>query len=140
MKITAALVWVSLCVASGFALFSIAFAVEDLESKLATINRDIERERESLHVLQAEWTYLNRPDRIEDLARQLLPQLAPPVIEQIVSIDEIPYPSEIPPSAALPKTPVETTGLTTGGTDGPAVVAPRRSSLSRGLLSLGGQE
>ncbi|WP_425405955.1 cell division protein FtsL [Hwanghaeella sp.] len=135
MKITAALVWVTLCVASGFALFSIAFAVEDLESELAAINSDIEREREALHVLEAEWTYLNRPDRIEDLANQLLPHLAPPTIEQLVAMEDIPYPSEIPPSASLQFPFTETTGLTSHGAEAPAVVAPRRST-----LSLGGQE
>ncbi len=140
MKITAALVWISLCVASGFALFSIAFAVEDLESELAAINSDIERERESLHVLNAEWTYLNRPDRIEDLARQLLPEFAPPGIEQLVAMEEIPYPSEIPPSAALQTPQTETTGLTATGAEAPTIVAPRRSNLSAGTLSLGGQE
>lgn len=135
MKVTAAIVWVSLCVASGFALFSIAFAVEDLESELAAINRNIERERESLHVLQAEWTYLNRPDRIEDLASQLLPHLNQPMVEQLVALDDIPLPSAIPPSAALATPPVETTGLTTGGAEASGVIAPRRST-----LSLGGQE
>jgi len=139
MKITAALVWISLCVASGFALFSIAFAVEDLEEKLASINSEIEREREATHVLVAEWTYLNRPDRIEDLARQLLPLLGPPAIEQMVAMEDIPYPSDIPPSAALPMPLTEMTGLTTSGAEAPLVVAPRRSSLSRSL-SLGGQE
>lgn len=140
MKITAALVWVTLCVASGFALFSIAFAVEDLESELAVINSNIEREREAQHVLEAEWTYLNRPDRIEDLARQLLPQLAPPTIEQLVAMEDIPFPSEIPPSAALDVPLTETTGLTTQGAGSPAVIAPRRSNLSAGVMSLGGQE
>lgn len=140
MKITAALVWISLCIASGFTLFSIAFAVEDLESKLATINRDIERERESLHVLEAEWTYLNRPDRIEDLARQLLPHLGQPAVAQLVAMEDIPLPSEIPPSASLTIPPVETTGLTTHGAEASVVVAPRRSDLRAGTLSLGGQE
>ena len=129
MKITAALVWITLCVAS-----------EDLESELAVINSNIEREREAQHVLEAEWTYLNRPDRIEDLAQQLLPHLAPPAIDQLVAMEDIPFPSEIPPSAALDIPLTETTGLMTQGAESPAVFAPRRSGLSAGVMNLGGQE
>ncbi len=136
MKITAALVWISLCLASGFSLFSIAFAVEDLEAELSAINRQIEQEREALHVLQAEWTYLNRPDRIEDLAQQLLPDLTQPAIEQLVAVEDIPLAPPVPPSSTLPDAgsdvgpdaTVEMSSLTSGA-EAPAVTAPRRSTL-----------
>ena len=99
MKITAILIWTALCVGSGTALFTIAFAVEDLEEELTGINREIEQEREALHVLEAEWSYLTRPERIGALGAQLLPDLSGATVEQIVSLDDLPEPI---PDPAIP--------------------------------------
>ena len=61
-----------LAAASGGALFHVSFEVSELDDRLATLNRDITSDREATHVLRAEWSFLNQPERIEELARRHL--------------------------------------------------------------------
>lgn len=90
MKTTALLLWTVLCVLTGGALFKIAFEVERMEEALTQINREIAKEQEALHVLEAEWAYLTRPSRLGVLSAEFLPDLGPPQIEQITTVSETP--------------------------------------------------
>lgn len=90
MRVFVLFVWVMMVCATGFALFHITFQVEALEGRLSETNRAIIREREAIHVLKAEWTYLNRPQRVESLARTLLPELQRQTPEQVVRLEDIP--------------------------------------------------
>ena len=61
--------------AAGFAgllLFQTSQNVQQAEDKLRITRELLAKEQDSMRVLQTEWDYLNRPDRIEDLARQYL--------------------------------------------------------------------
>lgn len=89
MKSFALIVWIGLAGMASFALFNITFKVERLESELSALNKQILKEQKAVHVLRAEWSYLNRPDRIEALARKLLPHLQPPEAYQIVDLDSL---------------------------------------------------
>ena len=79
-----------LAVAMGAASIVIGTEVHDLEDRLAGIHRDIAREQEALHVLRAEWSYLNRPERLEDLARRHL-DLRVPTAEQTMRVSDLPF-------------------------------------------------
>jgi hypothetical protein len=89
MKGTSLVVWVCLAGAASFALFNITFKVEQLEGELKQLNRDVLKEQNAVHVLRAEWGYLNRPDRIEALARKLLPNLGFPNATQIGGLERL---------------------------------------------------
>ena len=73
---------------------------------LAQKDRDIVREQDQIHVLRAEWAYLDRPERIEDLANKYL-SLAAPKANQLGSIAQLPMRGETPldPMASTPAKP-----------------------------------
>ena len=44
------------------------YATQDALRRIDALNQDISNQRERLDVLRAEWAYLNRPERLRDLA------------------------------------------------------------------------
>lgn len=89
MSWRATVVWSILAALVGFGLFHVKYQVQTLEDQLAKLNRAIVREQEQIHVLRAEWSYLDRPERIERLAAKYL-ELAPPKPSQVGSIAQLP--------------------------------------------------
>jgi len=65
-----------LVIALGFGLFRVKYEVQSLEDELGRINRQINTDQASIHVLKAEWSSLAQPGRVGELARRYLP-LAP---------------------------------------------------------------
>jgi cell division protein FtsL len=89
-------VWLILIVLAGTGLFLVKHEVQDLEDRLARYDQAIASDRETIHVLRAEWAYLTQPDRLSNLAQRHL-GLKPPTASQIVeSIDKLPQPKETP--------------------------------------------
>lgn len=85
----ALLAWVVvLTLAAGF-LFQVKYRVQELEVVLDQAHSEILRNREAIHVLDAEWSYLNRPERIADLASRHL-ELVPLTPAQIVTLEDLP--------------------------------------------------
>lgn len=75
---------------TGALLLHASQNVQQTEDKLGALRASIEREREAIAVLNAEWAYLNNPARIEKLAKEYL-DLVPPATGAIVSgAQEIP--------------------------------------------------
>ncbi len=62
---------------AGAALLHTSQSVQRAEEEMAVINAEIEKERDAIRVLNAEWEYLNRPERLEKLASEFL-DLVPP--------------------------------------------------------------
>jgi len=85
----ATVIWMLLAIAAGACLFVLKYEVKSMEEELARINRDTLANLEAVHVLKAEWSYLNRPSRLEDLGRRLL-ALEPADVAQSTTIDDIP--------------------------------------------------
>lgn len=92
--------WLALVAAAAYAMFHVGFQVERLESNIAALNEKSAAEREALHVLRAEWSYLNRPGRLAKLSEQLLPHLQPPRTGQLRRLEELPETAE-PVAAAV---------------------------------------
>ncbi|MCH9013924.1 MAG: hypothetical protein IIA68_12830 [Proteobacteria bacterium] len=64
--------FVFLAAALSLALFSLKYQVQDLEDEFVSLNRSILAERRAMHVLEAEWSYLNDPARLGPLAARHL--------------------------------------------------------------------
>ena len=87
-------VWLALLTLIGVGLYQVELGVLAKESELRQINRQIDANREATHVLEAEWSYLNDPTRLADLARRYT-DLAPATPTQIAGFDRLaPRPPE----------------------------------------------
>jgi hypothetical protein len=53
-------------------MFVVKHQVRSLEGELARTEREIVGEQETIHVLAAEWSYLNQPARLDRLGRRLI--------------------------------------------------------------------
>lgn len=85
------LVWLCLVIAVGYFMFQVKYEVMQQEQTLASLNKQIAADREQIRVLDAEWSYLTRPSRLEDLAGRFL-HLSDMNAAQIVA------PSALPPA------------------------------------------
>jgi len=79
---TSTIIWLLILFISAFCLFQVKYKVQDLRKDLAEINRQLEQERDAIHVLKAEWAYLNQPDRLRSIAERHL-ELVPVKVGQI---------------------------------------------------------
>jgi hypothetical protein len=91
------LLWLALAIVAGAGLFHVSYRVQSLEEELTQANRDILREQETIHLLHAEWSYLNEPTRLAELTRRHL-ALAPLAASQMVRIEDLPL--RLPPLIA----------------------------------------
>lgn len=71
-------------------MFVIKNHVIDLENELESINSKITEDQKALHVLKAEWTYLNDPARIRDLSTRHA-RMKPIEGGRIISFAVIPF-------------------------------------------------
>lgn len=85
---------VALAIASllGTALFLTSEKVQRAEKDLAAIAAKVASEQDSLRILRAEWAYLNRPDRLEQLASAHLHLAAAQTPQMITSVESLPTP------------------------------------------------
>jgi hypothetical protein len=82
--------WVAGAALTGVSLYMISYEVERMEGELAALSEDIARSGESIHALQAEWSYLARPDRIAELSATYLPELEPVLANRIGRLEDVP--------------------------------------------------
>lgn len=66
------LIWLILSVISGSLLFSFSQKTEDQRHAIKLLDRRIAEERQNLNVLEAEWSYLNKPERLRSLSEKHL--------------------------------------------------------------------
>jgi hypothetical protein len=66
------IVWFCVVIAVGYAMFQVKYEVMQQEQTLASLNKQITEGREQIRVLNAEWSYLTRPSRLEDLSARFL--------------------------------------------------------------------
>lgn len=83
-----ALFGVFISIGIAVALFQLKHKVNEQERELARVNNGIYKTQESMHILQAEWSYLNEPGRLQKLAQTHL-KLLPSDAVQLVKYENI---------------------------------------------------
>lgn len=109
-----------LIVLSAVAVIALAFwayrenyETQGAQTEAQHLQREIARTRQRLRVLNAEWAYLNRPERLRDLAYLNFDKLGllPLRPEQFGKIDQVAYPP-VDPIGLLPITnPVDVSNM-----------------------------
>jgi cell division protein FtsL len=93
-------IWMLLIVAAAFLLYMVKYQVQYLRQQVAQTQKELEGEKEALHVVAAEWAYLNRPDRLQTLARKYLVS-SEMTVDQVADIQAIPFPRQSQASADM---------------------------------------
>ena len=94
----ATILWAILVVASGIGLFLLKYQVQAQELHLREVRKDIGEAEQSIHVLKAEWSYLNEPLRLREQAERHL-GMHPMKASQIALIDSLPMAGEHGPTS-----------------------------------------
>lgn len=94
------ILWAALALTVGVGLFMLKYEVQSLEDQLASLNGEIRRNQSTIHVLKAEWSYLNDPERLRQLNDRHL-GMKPFRPEQIIAIADLPLAT--PPGTEEPK-------------------------------------
>ena len=89
MRSTTIITWITFILPIALGLFYVKHVVANLETDLAALHKSIKSDKEEIHVLTAEWTYLSRPERIKTLSGKYL-DLAPTKSTQVADIRQIP--------------------------------------------------
>ena len=71
-------------IASGVGLYQLKYKAQRLQAEVSALEASIVRDREAIRVLEAEWTYLTRPERVAALSARYL-ALRPAQAEQVIA-------------------------------------------------------
>ncbi|MBM3506725.1 MAG: hypothetical protein FJX64_03175 [Alphaproteobacteria bacterium] len=74
-------------------VYAMKYEVERLNAKVAELGRTLQRQGQTLQVLEAEWSFLNRPDRLSELTARHL-ELRPVAVRQLGALEAIPLRSD----------------------------------------------
>ncbi|EDP64767.1 Periplasmic protein TonB [alpha proteobacterium BAL199] len=107
------ILWFLIATCLGVALFLVKHEVQRREEQLAQLHRQILSSQEAIHVLEAEWSYLNRPDRLEALVRRHL-DLVPLDNQRLGSIELLPMRLPLPDVGSTDGMPVTQASIGSG--------------------------
>ena len=95
--------WFGLVFVVAIALFVLKYEVQGLEDELAIRQTEIDQHTQAIHVLEAEWSFLNDPARLRRLGADHL-QLSPVPPARILLIEALPFPRSPEPLTSQPNT------------------------------------
>ncbi|MFW0777435.1 MAG: cell division protein FtsL [Rickettsiales bacterium] len=98
MSRLATVVWMLVIVVAAFLLYRVKYEVQALKVQIAEAEQQLEKEQELLHVVAAEWAYLNRPERLQKLSKKYLSS-GNVTVEQIAEVEAIPFPQVLEASS-----------------------------------------
>ena len=107
------LMWVGLAAGVAAGLFQTKYEVQSLEARLGRIHRAILADQQAIHVLKAEWTYLNQPAELAKRAAENL-QLKPVSAAQIGLVADLPRRRDGATLAEAPSAPPAEAGTLRG--------------------------
>jgi hypothetical protein len=87
-KITFISLGILAVVFAGVSSYVIKTAVLEREQELQTIRSEIDEEEDRITVLEADWSYLTRPSRIQHLSKEML-SFAPVEPGRILSLESL---------------------------------------------------
>lgn len=83
------LVSVAIIIAVSAALYHIKYETGATAREVVELRQQVAAERDLVAVLRAEWSHLNQPARLQDLAMRHL-QLEPITVDQMVTLKDLP--------------------------------------------------
>ncbi len=98
--------WLVLAITAVAGLYALKLEVQALEGELRALNTRIIAGQDAIRVLRAEWSYLNRPARLQQLAEAYL-DLQPLSTGQIIKVAQVPTrrSGNDPPAGTIAQTP-----------------------------------
>lgn len=94
VKTAISVLWCLITIVIGSYYFVLTNDVQNLEKELAQINRDIENDIRDIHILEADWSELNNPERLRELAGKYISlEFIKP--EQIINYSALPLEGEL---------------------------------------------
>ena len=86
------LVLAFLVLMGAFWLYQVKHQAKETEETIARLEKEIKDEKEALSLLRAEWSYLNRPERVQSLSEKFAGQLGLKEVEpyQIGEAEDLP--------------------------------------------------
>lgn len=83
--------WLVMIAAAAYGLYFVKYQVLELQRQTAALEKELQKEVEHLHVIEAEWAYLTRPDRLQALVKKHT-TLKPVAGMQVQQLAVLPYP------------------------------------------------
>jgi len=70
-------------------LYNVKYDAQIHMKRIKVLKVELRQERETIHILRAEWSHLNQPDRLQGLAERYT-KLVPLSANQIVTVNNLP--------------------------------------------------
>lgn len=88
MKRSFTLITLCVLIVVSYGLYNLKYEVEDLQDHANGLRSRMEEDRRAIKVLEAEWAYLSRPDRLQKLSQKFL-VLQPTVARQVGGVADL---------------------------------------------------
>ncbi|RME97786.1 MAG: hypothetical protein D6773_15310 [Alphaproteobacteria bacterium] len=83
------LLLVTSLIALAYFIYDVKYETRELDARVAELRKKVRDERDAVAILRAEWSHLNRPERLQRLARKHV-GLRPVAGSQVVSREQLP--------------------------------------------------
>ena len=100
--------FVTLAICVGMVLFRIKYEVIALEQHNTRLKKEIHANKDAIHHLKAEWTYLNDPKLLQKFSQKYLTELNPVKSGQLITFQDMAGSNNIKPESSPKREPKST--------------------------------